>query len=380
MAIVIKRATSNSEIKEFITFPNRLYQRCKYYVPKLYFDQFNSLSPNSNPAKDFCEYSLFLAYKDGTLVGRVAAIINNKANEQWNHKEVRFGWLDFIDDRDVSKALIDEVEAFGREKGMDKIVGPLGFTDFDPEGMLVEGFNFPCTMAMNYNYPYYPEHMEALGFSKDIDWIEIRLKIPEKLPERISRLSKIVETRSSVHKMKMTRKEISKSEFCHELFCLINNCYKNLYDYTILPNSMAEKYAGFYLKVVPADYISCLRNEGGELVAFGITMPSIVSVLQKTKGKLFPLGWLRLLWSLFVKHGEGVEMLLVGVRPDYQNTGINSILFSDLLSKYINKGVKWTETNVILETNLKNQGQFRDYEHLIERRRRAYAKTISKGR
>lgn len=376
MSIEIKRVIRRRELRAFINFPVSLYCKCKYYVPQLYFDQLNTLSPDCNPASVFCDYALYLAYKDGVLAGRVAAIVNRKANEQWNHQEVRFGWLDFIDDRDVSKALIDEVEAFGRQRGMDKIVGPLGFTDFDSEGMLVEGFDSPSTMAMSYNYPYYPEHVEALGFKKDVDWVEYRVKVPNELPERISRLSKIIEERTGVHKVDMRRRDYGRPEFYHEVFHLINECYKNLYDFTVLPDSMAEKYTGFYLKVVDPKFISFLRNENGELVAFGIAMPSIVEVLQKTKGKLFPFGWLRLLWTLFVKHGEGVEMLLVGVRPDYQNTGINSIVFSDILGAYIKNNVKWAETNAILETNLKNQGQFRDYEHLIERRRRVYTKSL----
>ena len=376
MSVVIKRVTRRRELKAFINFPGILYRNCEYYVPKLYFDQVNTLSPDRNPASKFCESALFLAYKDGALVGRVAAIVNRRANEQWNHQEVRFGWLDFVDDREVSQALIQQVEEFGRQRGMNKIVGPLGFTDFDPEGMLVEGFDSPSTMALNYNYPYYPEHIEALGFKKDVDWVEYRGRVPDECPDRITRLSKIVGERAGVHKANISRRDAAKPEVCHELFHLINECYKDLYDFTVLPDSMADKYMGLYLKVVDPKYTSFLRNEKGEMVAFGIAMPSIVGVLQKTKGKLFPFGWLRLLWTLFIKPAEGVEMLLVGVRPDYQNTGINSIIFAGILGEYIKNKVKWGETNAILETNLKNQGQFRDYEHLIERRRRAFTKSL----
>lgn len=376
MSIVIKKVIRRRELKEFINFPEKIYRNCEYYVPKLYFDQFNTLSPKRNPSSEFCESALFLAYKDGVLAGRVAAIVNRKANQQWNHQEVRFGWLDFVDDREVSQALIGQVEEFGRQRGMDKIVGPLGFTDFDPEGMLVEGFDSPSTMALNYNYPYYPVHMEALGFEKDVDWVEYRVKILDERSERIARLSKIIEERTDVHKADISRRDLSSPEGCHELFHLINDCYKNLYDFTVLPDSMAEKYMGLYTKVADTRYTCFLRNEKGEMVAFGIAMPSIAGVLQKTKGKLFPLGWLRLLWTLFIKHGEGVEMLLVGVRPDYQNTGINSIVFADIHGAYIKNKVKWAETNAILETNLKNQGQFREYEHTFERRRRAYTKSL----
>lgn len=376
MSVAIKEVRGKRELKTFINFTEKLYRECEYYVPQLFFDQLNTLSPSRNPASEFCDSALYLAYKDGALVGRVAAIVNRKANGQWNHNEVRFGWLDFTDDREVSEALIDKVAEFGRQRGMEKIVGPLGFTDFDPEGMLVEGFDSPSTMALSYNYPYYKEHMEALGFSKDTDWIEIRAKVPERLPERISRLSGVIEERTNVHKAEIRHRDLSSPKFCHEVFHLINECYKGLYDFTILPDSMAEKYMGFYLKVIDPEYLSFLKNERGELVAFGITMPSIGKVLQRNRGRLLPFGWIPLLWNLLIKHGEGVEMLLVGVRPDYQNTGINSLLFSDLLGKFIKNGVKWTETNAILETNLKNQGQFRDYEHIFDRRRRAYSKAL----
>lgn len=376
MSVVIKKVTSRRELKDFIDFPESLYRDCKYYVPQLIFDQVNTLSPDRNPASEFCDSSLFLAYKDGVLAGRVAAIVNKKANEQWNHKEVRFGWFDFADDRAVSEALIDEVEKFGRQRGMDKIVGPLGFTDFDPEGMLVDGFDSPSTMALNYNYPYYRIHMESLGFSKDIDWIVKRLEFPGELPERITRLSKIVEERTGVHEAEMKRKDMARPEFCREIFNLINECYKDLYDFTVLPPSMAEKYMGFYLNFADPEYLSFLKNEKGELVAFGITMPSIIHVLQKTRGRLFPFGWIPLLWNIFVKHGKGVEMLLVGVRPDYQNTGINSLLFSRLIGKFMGKGIKWAETNAILEYNTKNLSQFRDYALIYERRRRVYAKSL----
>ena len=306
----------------------------------------------------------------------MAAIVNHKANEQWNHKEVRFGWIDFIDDREVSQALMDKVEEFGRSYGMESIVGPLGFTDFDPEGMLVDGFDVLSTMALIYNFPYYNDHMAAMGFEKDADWIEYKVTIPEECPERWDRMFKIISQRANVHLRPLTRKIIRKEDYGHKVFKCINDCYKDLYNFTVLPDHMADKYLGFYLSILDLNYLSMVENEKGDLVAFGITMPSIARALQKSRGKLFPFGWWHLIKSLMIKHEEGAEMLLVGVHPDYQNSGITALLFMDMFTKYHKRGVVWAESNAILETNLKNQGQFRDFNPECKKRRRSYIKKL----
>lgn len=377
MPITIKEVKTRSELTDFINFPEQLYKDNPCYVPKLFFDQFDTLNPKRNPAASFCESALYLAYKDGKLAGRVAAIVNNKANAQWSHNEVRFGWYDFIDDAEVSKALMDKVEEFGRDRKMDSIVGPLGFTDFDPEGMLVEGYDKQGTMALIYNYPYYNDHVAALGFEKDTDWLECRYKVPEKLPERFDRMASVIEERSNVHLVKLTRKMVKKQDYGRKIFNLINICYKDLYNFTVLPDSLADKYMNFYLSVLDLDYVAVIENEKNELVAFGITMPSLANALQKSRGMLFPTGWVHILKDLFIKHDEGVEMLLIGVRPDYQKQGVPTLLFYDLCNMYIKAGLKWAETNAVLEDNFKNQTLWRDFEILATKRRRAYIKKLN---
>lgn len=377
MPVTIKEVKTRRELTDFINFPEQLYKDNPCYVPKLFFDQFDTLDPKRNPAASFCESALYLAYKDGKLAGRVAAIVNNKANTQWSHNEVRFGWYDFIDDAEVSKALMDKVEEFGRGRKMDSIVGPLGFTDFDPEGMLIEGYDKQGTMALIYNHPYYNDHVSALGFEKDTDWLEYRFKVPEKLPERFDRMASVIEERSNVHLVKLTRKMVKKQDYGRKIFNLINICYKDLYNFTVLPDSLADKYMNFYLSVLDLDYVAVIENEKNELVAFGITMPSLANALQKSRGMLFPTGWIHILKDLFIKHDEGVEMLLIGVRPDYQKQGVPTLLFYDLCNMYIKSGLKWAETNAVLEDNFKNQTLWRDFEILASKRRRAYIKKLN---
>lgn len=374
--IIIKEVKSKSDLKKFIDFPEKLYRNNPCYVPPLYFDQVDTLTPSKNPASSFCESVLYLAYKDGETVGRVAVIINNKANEQWDHKEVRFGWFDFIDDKAVSAALMEKVYEFGRAHSMDSVVGPLGFTDFDPEGMLVEGFDKPGTMALIYNHPYYKEHMEAMGFEKDADWIEYKVYIPEELPSKMVRVANIVKERSNVHVVNLTRSYIKKENYGRKIFNLINECYKDLYNFTVLPDDLADKYLGFYLSILDLKYVSMVENENNELVAFGITMPSLSKALIKSRGKFFPFGWIHLLKSLFIKHEEGVEMLLIGVRPDYQNKGIHSLIFEDIFERVHKMKLKWAESNAVLETNTKNQANWEIFEHECAKRRRSYKKML----
>ena len=378
MSVNIKEVTSRKELKQFVNFPEKLYKDNPYYVPPLEFDQLDTLDQEKGAAQEFCDSKLYLAYKDGELVGRVAAIVNYRANEQWNHKEVRFGWIDFTDDREVSRALIDKVEEFGREKGMESIVGPLGFTDFDPEGMLVEGYDRLSTMALIYNFPYYNEHLAAMGFEKDADWIEFKVYLKDRLPERMERLSELIARRNSeVHIKPLTRKIVKNEDYGHKVFNLINECYKNLYNFTVLPDHMSEKYLGFYLSILDLKYVSCIENDKGELVAFGISMPSLADALQKSRGKIFPMGWWHLLKAMYWGKKEGRELLLIGVRPDYRNSGISTLIFKDLFAKFHKEGIQWMETNAMLETNEKVQGLFMDFDHECKKRRRSYIKKLA---
>ena len=376
MSVEIRQVLTRSELRKFVDFPEKLYRNNPYYVPPLVFDQMDTLDQQKGAAQEFCDSVLYMAYKDGEPVGRVAAIVNRLANEQWNHKEVRFGWYDFIEDREVAKALMDKVYEFGRKHKMDSVVGPLGFTDFDPEGMLIQGYDQIGTMALIYNHPYYNDYLAEMGFEKDVDWNEYVVKVPTVMPERWPRLEKIIRERANVHLRPLTRKIIRQEDYGHKVFRCINECYKDLYNFTILPDHMAEKYLGFYLSILDLRYLSMVENEKGELVAFGISMPSIVKALQKTRGKLFPFGWWPLAKAMFFKQGDKAELLLVGVRPDYQNSGVNSLIFMDMFRKYNEMGIKKAETNAVLETNLKNQGQFRDFEPELKKVRRSYKKTL----
>ena len=376
MALEIRRVQGRKALRKFVLFPEKLYRNNPYYVPALVMDEMGTLDPRKNPAMDFCEAELYMAYRDGKPVGRVAAIINHKANAQWNHKEVRFGWYDFVDDPEVSRALMDKVIEMGRRAGMDSVVGPLGFTDFDPEGMLVEGFDEVSTMPLIYNAPYYKEHVEAMGFEKDADWIESRITIPEQLPDRYTRLSKIIQERENVHFRRLNHRIVRKEDYGHKIFNLINQTYKDLYNFTILPESMADKYLGFYLSVLDLRYVTAIENDKNELIAFGVTMPSIVKALQKSRGRLFPFGWIPLLRSMYLKHEEGVELLLIGVRPDYRNTGVNSLLFVDQFIQYNKLGSKWAESNAVLETNHKQLEQWKGFDCRQHKRRRSYKKAL----
>ena len=376
MSVVIKKVETRKELRRFVRFPEKLYRDNPYYVPPLEFDQINPLDQKKGAAQEFCDSELYLAYKNGELVGRVAAIVNHKANKQWNHKEVRFGWIDFVDDREVSKALIDKVEEFGRKHGMDSIVGPLGFTDFDPEGMLVEGFDRLSTMALIYNHPYYNDHIRSLGFEKDADWVEYKIYLPEKLPEKYYRIVPLVEERANVRIRPLTRKIVKKEHYGEKLFNLINECYKNLYNFTVLPDKMASQYLDFYLSILDLKYVTVVENAEGEPVAFGVVMPTIVGALQKSRGKLFPFGWYYLLKSMFIKHEDGAEMFLIGVHPKYQNSGLNGLIFANTFKIFSENGIKWAETNAILEYNLKNALQWQEFEHECKKRRRSYKKQL----
>ena len=376
MSVEIRPVLTRRELRKFVLFPEKLYRHNPYYVPPLVFDQMDTLDQEKGAAQEFCDSALYMAYKDGEPVGRVAAIVNHLANKQWNHKEVRFGWYDFVEDPEVAKALMDKVYEFGRKHGMESVVGPLGFTDFDPEGMLIEGFDQLSTMPLIYNFPYYIDYLERMGFEKDVDWIEYVVQVPKVMPERWPRLEKIITERANVHLRQLTRKILREEDYGHKVFRLINDCYKDLYNFTVLPDHMADKYLGFYLSILDLRFLSMVENEKGDLVAFGVSMPSIVKALQKCRGRLFPFGWWPLLKSMFIKFDDRAELLLVGVHPDYQNSGVNSLVFMDMFRKYSEMGIRETETNAILETNLKNQGQFRDFDHVQNKRRRSYIKKL----
>ena len=376
MGIIIKKVSSKQELKTFIRFNYELYKNNPYSVPDLYDDMLNTFSQKKNAAFEFCEADYFLAYKDGKVAGRVAAIINHRANETWNKKEVRFGWIDFIDDMEVSSALLKQVEEWGKERGMEAMVGPLGFTDLDAEGMLIEGYDQLSTMSTIYNYPYYPVHMEKLGFEKETDWVEFKLMVPDKLPDKFVRISEIILQKYNLKIKKLKRKEIKEKNYGQKIFDLINEAYAPLYGFSKMTQGQINQYIKMYLPLIDLRMVSLVENEQGELVAVGISMPSLSKALQKAKGRMLPFGWYHLLKALFIKKPKILDLLLVGVKPEYQSKGINALLFYDLVPIYQQMGFEYGESNPELEVNKKVQAQWSAFESVQHKRRRAFRKSF----
>ena len=376
MAIQIRKVSNRKELKVFARFGNKLYKGNKYYVPSMPMDDMNTLDPEKNGAFEFSEAELYLAYKDGEVAGRVAAIINHKANEAGKVKQVRFGWIDFIDDLEVSAALLDAVAAFGKSRGMDQIVGPLGFTDFDPEGMLVEGFDRLSTMALIYNYPYYPEHMKKHGYVKETGWVEYRITLPEVMPENHIRFSEIIKERYGLKVRKLSRRQIRKEDYGRKLVKLINETYCVLYGYSLLSDRQIDQYVDLYLSLVDTDMLTFVEDKNGDLIGAGISIPSLSEALQKCNGEIFPFGWWHLLKTMFFKKPDTLDLLLIGVRPDYQSKGVNSLIFCDLFQNYKRLGFKYAETNANLETNAKVQAMWNPFEKELHKRRWVFGKEI----
>lgn len=376
MAIIIKKVSSKKELKTFIRFNYELYKGNPYSVPDLYDDMLNTFNPKKNAAFEFCEADYFLAYKNDRVVGRVAAIINHRANDTWQKKEVRFGWIDFIDDEEVSEALLDTVAQWGKERGMKSIVGPLGFTDMDAEGMLIDGLDQLGTMSTIYNYPYYQKHMEKLGFEKDADWVEFKMKVPEAIPEKFVRISEIILQKYKLKIKKLKRKEIKEKNYGQRIFDLINEAYAPLYGYSKMTQGQIDQYIKMYLPLIDLRMVSIIEDEEGNLIAAGISMPSLSEALQKAKGKMLPFGWYHLLKALFIKKPKILDLLLVGVKPEYQSKGVNALLFYDLIPVYQQLGFEYGESNPELEDNKKVQSQWSVFNPEQHKRRRAYRKML----
>lgn len=380
-SIQIKRVETKKDLKRFIEFHYDLYKGNPYDVPNLYSDEVNTLSKNKNAAFDFCEAEYYLALKEGKIVGRVAAIINHKANEKWKKKDVRFGWIDFIDDIEVSRALFKAVEEYGRKKGMDDIVGPLGFTDMDPEGMLTWGFDKLGTMATIYNYEYYPQHMEKLGgWKKDNDYVEYYLVVPEKSPEKYTKIAEMVEKRYNLHVRKLTKKDIFQGGYGKKLFDLINLTYSDLYGFSELTDRQIDQYVKMYFPFADLNLVTVIEdgNKDNQLAGLGITIPSLSHALQKCRrGRLFPFGWWHLLRAIKFHKTDGVDLLLMGFLPEYRSKGANALLFADLIPRYVNYGFKWGETQVEMESNEGVQSQWGPLDPINHKKRRCYRRSLT---
>ena len=375
--VEIKKVETRSELKQFVQFYYDLYRGNNCAVPFLYSEEMVTLRSDKNPSFECCEAQYFLAFKEGKVVGRVAAIINRRANERWNCHQVRFGWFDFIDDLEVSTALLKAVEDWGREKGMSEIAGPLGFIDTDREGMLVEGFDQLSTMYINYNYPYYPQHMERMGgFKKDNDYLEMKVKVPEKVPDKFAKLTEMVRKRYGLRVHKFTRHELIEEGYGHRVFHLLNATYKDLYGFSELSEKQVDKLVNDYIKIADLNLVTAIMD-GDKMVGFGITFPSFSRAIQKTRdGRFLPFGWWHMLKILKWHKTPIVDLLLIGVLPEYRSKGANALIFDDLIRQFQAYGFEWAETGPQMETNEGVLSQWQYLEATNHRRHRCYRKML----
>ena len=382
-SVDIKKVETKKDLKAFIELHYELYKGNKFDAPNLYSDELHTLSKDQNAAFEFCEAEYYMAYRDGRLVGRVAAIINHRYNEQWQRKAVRFGWIDLVDDAEVMRALLGAVEDYGRRKGMTEIIGPLGFTDMDPEGMLIRGFDQLGTMATIYNYEYYPKLMEQMeGYEKDNDYVEYKAFVPKgDMPEKFSKVAQMVQKRYNLHCPQLKRSQVFGPEgYGRKVLEVVNKTFGNLYGYSQMTDRQIDTYVKEYFKFFSMDMLCVIEDwntPNHDVIGVGISIPSLTRALQKCrKGRLLPFGWWHLFKALYLKKTDIVDCLLIGVLPEYRSKGANALLFYTLIPIYQKYGFKWGETNVEMETNEKVQSQWQYLEHILHKRRRCYKKSL----
>jgi GNAT superfamily N-acetyltransferase len=372
--IEIKKVESKKDLKKFIRLPYKIFKGNPYWVPLLEFDELNTLDKKKNPAFEYCDAEYWLAYKDGEIVGRIAGILNKKSNETWKQKHVRFGWVDFVEDFEVAKALFDTVENWARDKGMTHVHGPLGFTDMDHEGMLVKGFDQLSSIASIYNHPYYPEYLEKLGYKKDIDWVQYKIKVPQEIPEKVKKYAEWVTKRYNLTIVKVKKpKELL--PYAKGMFETMNKAFSVLYSYVELTPKQIDYYIKQYFSFINPDFVNLVVDENKNVVAFAVTIPSLSKGMQKANGHLLPFGWYHILKSM--KTYDIAEMLLIGVHPDYQKRGVPAIIHYEMHKTYLKYGVKYAITSHQLENNkiaLNLWDMYPDKEQHI--RRRAYIKEL----
>lgn len=372
----VKKVETKHEMDDFVKLASQLYIGCQYYVPDLEMDVRETFNPK-NVGLDFSDIQPFIAYDEaGKPVGRIAGIINHRANGKWQTKNVRFGFIEFIDDIEVSAALLKAVEQWGKEQGMDCIQGPMGIFDFDKEGMLVEDFDELGSMITIYNPPYYPKHMETLGYEKEVDWVQIRIEVPKETPLKYARVAKLSKEMFGLHVKKLTNADISKHGYGKKVFDLLNMAYAPLFGYTELSDKQIYQYIKRYLPLIDKQLLPVIENDAGDVIGVAITMTSLSHALQKTKGKLFPLGWYHLIRALKWKRKEKAELLLIAIHPDYQGLGVNALFFDDLIPIYNKYHFKWAETGPQLEDNIKELTQWKPLCPTFTKRRRCYKKNL----
>ncbi len=374
MAVQIREVRTPHELKQFVRFQYTLYRANTFWVPPPRGDELKSLRKDKNPAFEFCDAKYWLAFRDGRVVGRIAGIINRKYNEVWKAKSARFGWIDFVDDKEVSVALLKTVEQWARENSMSSLQGPLGFTDMDGEGTLIEGFEETSTLGAIYNYPYYPAHIEGAGFAKDTDWVEFQVTMHEGIPEKVRRVAEIALERNRLSVLHV-KKAKDLLPYAHEIFHVLNDAYKDLYGFVQLSEKQIAVYVKQYFGFILPEYVPVVLDAHGKVAAFGIAMSSLSTALQKCKGRLFPFGFIHVLRAL--KNARNIDLYLTAVRPDLQNKGVNGILIHEMNKVFVRNKIDKVETNRELEENAKVQAQWRFYEHRQHKRRRCYKKALT---
>ena len=371
--IKVKQVLNSSDLELFIKFPMELYKGNPYYVPPLINEEKSIWMKEENPALQYSEAAQFLAYKGENIVGRIAVMINHKEEKELGIRKVRFGWLDFINDIEVSKSLINTAIEYANSKGISKIEGPMGFTNLDKAGMLTKGFDKLATMIGIYNFDYYPKHMEQLGLVKEKEWVEFEINFPDTLPDKVEKFSKLIAEKYELELVKFkAKKDIL--PLVDSMFKLLDDTYKNLSTYTPITEEQIKHYKEKYFKFIDKDYIVCIKDKSGSLISFAITIPSYSKALQKAKGKLFPFGWWHLLNA--GKKNDRANFYLIGIHPQYQKRGVTAIIFKEIYETFKKKGVKFLETNPELEENASIQALWQDYNPINHKRRRTYSLEI----
>ncbi|PKO05422.1 MAG: hypothetical protein CVU41_12380 [Chloroflexi bacterium HGW-Chloroflexi-3] len=374
MTIKIEEVTTQKQLGVFIKFPFSIYKGNPYWTPPLLMDEKNTLDWKKNPAFEVAQAHYWLVYKDEKIAGRIAGIYNPKSNEKWGQRNVRFGWVDFIDDREVSRTLFETVENWAHELGMSAVHGPLGFTDLDPEGMLIEGFDELSTLPLIYNHPYYPEHLAEMGYVKDTDWLEYEIQVPNPPQEKIAKAAEIILKRFNLHKLEIKKKK-DLLNYTRELFDLIDSEYSHLYGTVPLSDKQKQAYIDQYFGFVSPDLVPIILDENNKMVAFAIVMPSLSKALQKSQGKIFPFGWIHFLKAL--KTNTLGDLYLIAVRSDYRGKGINAAIMYSVNVALNKHGITRVETNANLEDNINVQAQWKYFEHRQHKRRRCFIKHLS---
>ena len=373
--IRVVKVINRQEMNDFLNITDKIYAGCTQYVPDMRSDV-RAMFTSNDSHQATTEIQPFVAYLGQEVVGRVVGVVNRRANEAWKTRNVRFSMIEFVDDLAVSKALLDAVAAWGKALGMERLQGPMGVTDFDKEGMLVEDFDLRGSMTAYYYPEYYPRHMEQLGLVKEVDWLQVRIKIPKEVPARYARVAQYAREQFGLKVVKGNRHEVQKGAYGPKIFKLLNESYAPLFGFAALSPVQAQKFLDKYVPLFNMEFIPLVENEQGELVGIAVTMASLTEALQKSRGRLWPTGWYHLLKSLKVKPENNTEMLLIAVRPDYQGLGVNALFFDDLIPIYNKYGIEWAETGPQLEDNVRELSQWKPLHPEIVKRRRCWGKAI----